>query len=129
MKLTISAVKPHVNAFFDARFGRCAYFIFVETETGAWDAFPNPALSSGGGAGTQASQFLVSRGVQGVVSGRFGPNAYEALKAAGVKMYAAHEGIVKDLFQSFLSGELVEFVPTSSSGRSTYLDRHNRSNK
>ena len=129
MKISISAVEPGFNAPFDARFGRCAYFIFVDSETHAWDAAPNPALASGGGAGTQAAQFIASQGAQGVISGKFGPNAYEALKAAGIKMYAAQQGTVEDLIQSFLSGELAEFVPTPNSGRRSHSGHQNRSNK
>jgi predicted Fe-Mo cluster-binding NifX family protein len=124
MKIAISAVEPIINAPFDARFGRCAYFIFVDAETHAWKASPNPALTSGGGAGTQAAQFIAGQGAQAVVSSSFGPNAYEALVAAGIKMYSARAGLVENIFEDFASGELEEFSPSSDSGINARHGRH-----
>jgi predicted Fe-Mo cluster-binding NifX family protein len=129
MKLAISAVEPHINAPFDARFGRCAFFIFVDTETHAWEASPNPALTSGGGAGTQVAQFVASQGAQAVISSSFGPNAYEALQAAGIKMYTALAGIVENISGEFVSGELEEFSLPRDSGKSAWQGGHKRSRR
>ena len=106
MKLAISADGAQLEAQHDARFGRCAYFIFVDTETNAWEASPNPAINSRGGAGTQAAQFIANQGAQAIISGRFGPNAFEALNAAGIKMYAAAGGRVESVVEEFSSGQL-----------------------
>ena len=46
----------------------------------------NPAASQSGGAGVAAAQFLVNQNVDVAISGRFGPNAYRALKSANIKM-------------------------------------------
>jgi predicted Fe-Mo cluster-binding NifX family protein len=124
MKLAISAVEPHINAPFDARFGRGACFIFVDTETHVWEASPNPAFTSGGGAGTQAAQFIASQGAQAVISSSFGPNAYEALQTAGIKMYRADSGIVKNIFEEFISGDLEQFNPPADPGKNARHTRH-----
>ena len=58
MKLAISISGNTLDSPFDARFGRAAAFCIVDTETGEWQAFENPALSASGGAGVQASQFV-----------------------------------------------------------------------
>ena len=50
------------------------------------EAFENTATSQAHGAGVAAAQFLIDRGAQTVISGRFGPNAYQALSAAGIPM-------------------------------------------
>lgn len=89
MKLAISISGNSLKAAFDPRFGRAAAFCIVDTETGQWEVFDNPALSASGGAGVQASQFVAKQGAQAVVSGAFGPNAFDTLNAAGIEMYLA----------------------------------------
>ena len=116
MKLAISADGPQLEAQLDARYGRCAYFIFVDTETHAWEASPNPAIDARGGAGTQAAQFIANQGAQAVISGHFGPNAFEALDAAGIKMYAAAAGRVESVVEEFSSGQLRKVTVPGASG-------------
>ena len=89
MKIAISISGTSLNSQFDACFGRAAAFCIADTETGEWEAFDNPALSASGGAGVQASQFVAKHGAQAVVSGAFGPNAFDTLAAAEIDMYLA----------------------------------------
>ena len=116
MKLVISADGPQLEAQLDARYGRCAYFIFVDTETHAWEASPNPAINARGGAGTQAAQFIANKGAQAVISGHFGPNAFEALDAAGIKMYTAAGGRVDKVVEEFSSGQRRKVTVPGASG-------------
>lgn len=106
MKIAISATEPHINAMFAPRFGRCTHFVFVDTETGEWEAHPNAAVNASGGAGVQAAQFIAGRGAQAVISGGFGPNAFTTLDAAGAKMFIAHGGTVQEVAEQFKAGEL-----------------------
>lgn len=87
MKLIVTAAAPELEAAADPRFGRGAYFVVVDTETLQWKAHANQGINASGGAGTQAAQFVAQQGAQAVISGDFGPNAYEALAAAGIDMY------------------------------------------
>jgi len=114
MKLAITGGTPQFETPLERRFGRCAYFIIVDTETRAWEAFPNPAAEARGGAGTQAAQFLANQGVEAVVSGDFGPNAFTALDAANIQMYSAQEGQADTLVDDFLAERLVRV--TGSTG-------------
>ena len=124
MKLTITADGPQLEAQFDTRFGRCVYFIFVDTETKAWEASPNPAINASYGAGTQAAQFIANQGAQAVISGHFGPNAFEALDAAGIKMYAAAGGRVESVVENFSSGQLKKITVPGKSGHHGGRGRH-----
>ena len=124
MKLAISADGAQLKAQHDARFGRCTYFIFVDTETNAWEASPNPAINARGGAGTQAAQFIANQGAQAVVSGHFGPNAFEALNAAGIKMYAVSGGRIDTVVEKFSSGKLKKVTVPGSSGHQGGRGRH-----
>jgi predicted Fe-Mo cluster-binding NifX family protein len=81
-----------MDAPFDPRFGRAAYFIVIDEETEDWQAHPNPAVNASGGAGVQAAQFVANQGVWAVISGDFGPNAHQALTAANVAMFLAPAG-------------------------------------
>lgn len=87
MKIVVTATAPAWDASVDPRFGRGAYFVVIDTETHAWQAHENPAVSAAGGAGSQAAQFLAQQGAESVVSGDFGPNAYITLAAAEIKMF------------------------------------------
>lgn len=127
MKIAVSARESQVSGLFDSHFGRCAYFIFLNTETGEMEAYPNPAVDAGGGAGTLAAQFIVDRGAEVVISGRFGPNAYEALDAAGVKMHSAEAATVEKVLGEYDAGRLYSVKGTDESGRMTGRDHRNRS--
>lgn len=107
MKIIITASSPSLDAEFDPRFGRGAYFVLVDTETLHWEAFPNPGVNAPGGAGTQAAQFAALKNVQAVICGDFGPNAFPALNAAGVSMYInKSHGTISEIIKRFLAGEL-----------------------
>jgi len=106
MKLAVSANGPGLDAQFNERFGRCSWFVFSDNETGEVASFPNPASNSSGGAGTQASQFIVGQGVHAVISGRIGPKAYRALKSAGIDMYCASGNLVSEVLGKYAAGLL-----------------------
>ena len=106
MKILISATSDSIDADFDPRFGRGGYFIFIDTETEEWTACANEGAQASGGAGVQAAQHASKHDVKAVISGHFGPKAYEALKAAGIAMYQANGGAVRDVLAKFKAGEL-----------------------
>ena len=116
MKLAVSSQDGNFDTPFNARFGRCDYFVLIDTETRQWEAKSNPAATARGGAGPQAVQFLANNDVDAVVSGRFGPNAYSALEAAGVDAYVADQGTPEELLDQFLAGELEQANAASGPG-------------
>ncbi len=87
MKIVITTTSPSIDSNVDNRFGRCAFFLFVDPVTLEWDAKPNPGVNARGGAGVKASQFVANLKPDAIISGSFGPNAYGVLKAANVQMY------------------------------------------
>jgi len=116
MRIAITSSGPELDAPFDPRFGRAAYFIIFDEETQTWQAHPNPAVEAPGGAGIQAAQFIANQGVAAIVSGDFGPNAYRALSAANIAMYLAPRGEplpVRQLVEQYRMGNLQPvFEPT-----------------
>jgi predicted Fe-Mo cluster-binding NifX family protein len=87
-------------------FGRCPVFIFVDPETMSFEAISNPAVGAPGGAGIQAAQLVVDRGVIGVISGSVGPKAFGVLKAADVTVYSFGEGTVREAIEAYKAGRL-----------------------
>ena len=106
MKIVVTAEGNDLNAPTSSRFGRCPTFIIVETETMAFEAQPNPALSASGGAGTQAAQFIAKQGVEGVLTGNVGPNAMEVLQAADIPVYLIDGGTVQQVVETYKAGQL-----------------------
>lgn len=106
MKFAISTSTGKPDSEFNARFGRCAYFLIVDEGADNWEKISNPAVNAQGGAGTQVVQYLADQGVEAVISGRYGPNAYDALAAAGINAYLANSGTPRQLLEQAQSGSL-----------------------
>jgi predicted Fe-Mo cluster-binding NifX family protein len=119
MKLAISISGDTLDSPFDARFGRASAFCIVDTETGEWEAFENPALSASGGAGVSASQFVAKQGAQAVASGAFGPNAFDTLAAAEIEMYlvpANEAHTAAEVLEMFKAGQLTKAEAATHKG-------------
>lgn len=112
MKIAVTSTGPSLDAPVDFRFGRCAYFIIVDTDTLEFQAIPNQAAAAPGGAGTMAAQFVASQGVSHVITGEVGPNAYPVLMAAGVTPVTGATGTVREAIEAFKSGKLQMGVST-----------------
>jgi predicted Fe-Mo cluster-binding NifX family protein len=109
VKIVVSAASPRLDSIVDQRFGRAAHFVVVNLETMEWQAHSNPGVGASGGAGSYAAQFIANLGVQAVISGDFGPNAYNALRVAGVAMYLLGDSRnIQETVQQFKSGSLAQ---------------------
>lgn len=116
MKIAISGNSGNPDVEFSARFGRCRCFLIGDSATEEWQEVDNPAIDAQGGAGTQVVQLLDNMGVEAVVSGRYGPNAFEALEAAGIKAYLAKSGSPRKLLADCQEGRLSTASGPSGSG-------------
>jgi predicted Fe-Mo cluster-binding NifX family protein len=106
MKICVSATAKNLEAQLDPRFGRCPYFVIVESETMQFEAIPNVASDATGGAGIQAAQTIANKGVKVVITGNVGPNAFGALSAAGIEIVTGASGTVKEVVDKYRSGKL-----------------------
>lgn len=106
MKICITAQGPTLDAPIDPRFGRCANFIFIDSDTMQFDGVPNPGAMASGGAGIQAAQFVADQGAVVVLTGHVGPNAYNALNAGGVTMFTGVSGTVRNALEQYQAGQL-----------------------
>ena len=108
MKICVTATASSLDAQIDPRFGRCPYFIIVDSETMKFEAIRNVASSAIGGAGTRAAQTVASTGVKVLITGNVGPNAFQALSAAGIKVMTDASGTVREVVGKYKRGELKE---------------------
>ena len=108
MKIIITATQDHLDALVDPRFGRCQYFIIVDTENLNYKVLENKQRDAFGGAGVQAAQTVANEQVEAVVTGAVGPNAFQTLNAAQVPIYTGAQGTVKEAIDAFKKGQLQE---------------------
>jgi predicted Fe-Mo cluster-binding NifX family protein len=116
VKIAVTSQGDNLDARVDLRFGRCLYFIIIDLETEKIEAVANPAMGAMGGAGPQAAQTLSDKGVEAVISGNVGPNAFQTLKAGNIKIYEGASGTVAETLTKYKNGELKEFSNSSVPG-------------
>ena len=64
MKIAISSSGKDLSSQLDPRFGRCRYFLIIETDTMDFEVFNNDNAGLGGGAGIQSAQFIAAKGAK-----------------------------------------------------------------
>lgn len=106
MKVAVTSEGKDLDSRVDPRFGRSRYLLIIDSETLDTKVLDNESSGSAHGAGIGTAQTLVREGVNSVITGRIGPNAYNACSAAGIKIYSGVGGIVKNALEKLNSGEL-----------------------
>lgn len=107
MKVAVSATGSDLNTTVDRRFGRCPWFLFVDTQSLHYEAMENSDADSASGAGTACAQLVLEKEVNAVITGQVGPNAFEVLKQGGVKIFLAPDGmVVREALTRYQNGEL-----------------------
>jgi len=105
MKIGITSTGEDLNAEIDQRFGRCRYFLLVDIETMEFEVVSNENAMASGGAGIQAAQTIANKGVEAILTGNVGPNAFQTLSAAGIKVYTGASGKIIDAIDKYKKGE------------------------
>ena len=105
MKICVTATSDRIDAQVDRRFGRCAYFVIIDADTLEYEAFSNKGVNAMGGAGIQAAQSVVDKGIDVILTGNIGPNAYQVLSAAGTQIITGVTGTIQEEVARFKRGE------------------------
>jgi len=104
MKIAVSSTGGSLNAQVSPNFGRCAYFVIVDSETMKFEIMQNPAEGMLGGAGPEAARQIKERGCSVVITGQVGPNAEVALKQYGIEIVRGASGTVREAVENYLKG-------------------------
>ena len=106
MRIAVSASGSNLDAEVDPRFGRCQYFIIIDPDSMEFETVENSGAIAGGGAGIATAQEIADKGVEVVLTGNCGPNAFQVLSAAGIKVVTGVSGKVRDTVQAYKTGNL-----------------------
>ena len=72
MKVAVSTTGTDLDAPVDVRFGRCQYFVIMDSDTLEFEAIENPNIGLMSRAGIQSGQMMADRGIQVVLTGNIG---------------------------------------------------------
>jgi predicted Fe-Mo cluster-binding NifX family protein len=91
MKVAITSTGNSLESTIDQRFGRCAFFVIYDTETGGVEILPNPNRDAQEGAGPASVQLVASRDVAKIISGEFGVKIKSLLDSLRIQMVVYKE--------------------------------------
>jgi predicted Fe-Mo cluster-binding NifX family protein len=113
MKIAVSTVAPESGAKVEPRFGRTKLFMVFDTDNSHWSSLENSVqMNSSHGAGIQTAQMLSREGIDRVVTGHCGPNAWKVLSAAEIPVYLVASRTAEEAVKEVLDGKI---QPTNQS--------------
>jgi len=107
MKVAVSATGDSLSSQVDPRLGRARFFIIYDLDRDSFEVVENTSAQASSGAGIQAASFLAEQGVEVVITGNIGPNAWRVFQEAGIKVYSGVAQVtVREAIQAFREGRL-----------------------
>lgn len=103
MKIAVTSKGDKLDSEVDPRFGRALYILVVDTETLEFKAIDNNDNKNAfKGAGIKAAAMISDSGAEVLLTGFCGPNAFQTLDAAGVKVVNDQAGQIRDVVKNFV---------------------------
>jgi predicted Fe-Mo cluster-binding NifX family protein len=107
MKIAVTAMGKSLYANLDLRFGRAQYILILDPDGTILEVIDNAkSRAAMGGAGIHTAKMVADRKVDVLLTGRCGPNAHAALKAASIKIGEVLAGTVREVLGRFNRGEI-----------------------
>lgn len=106
MKICITANGEGLDSEVDPRFGRCSYFVIYDSETRSVESISNSSAAASGGAGIKAAETIANAGVNVLLTGSVGPNAFSIFTEVGIDVYVGAKGTVREAIRQYEAGEL-----------------------
>ncbi len=117
MKICVTANDSGLEASVTPHFGRCKYFVIVDPDSMKSESIENGSGSATGGAGVQAAQQVIGKGIDTLITGSVGPNAFSLLSSENVEMKIFTSGSVLEAINSYRSGSLDSIEAANSPGK------------
>lgn len=108
MKIAIPVTSKEENCYLDNRFGRGSFYYIFDVENDSYEIVDNPAKQARGGAGIQAVEFLINKGVTSVITPEVGPNAERVLRSARIRIFQGENLPAKELIEKWKNNSLKE---------------------
>lgn len=118
MKICVTASNSGLGAPVDPHFGRCGYFMLVDPGSMEFESIENRQVSASGGAGVQAAQQVIGKGIDVLITGSVGPNAFSLLLSEGVEIKTFSAGSVLEAIEAYRAGTLETIDAANSAGKS-----------
>ena len=107
MKICITSIGLNLDSPIDPRFGRAQHFLLLDEKGNLEEALPNPGVGAMRGAGIAAAQEIAARGVNVLITGNIGPNAFGVLISSGIKVFLGPPGIsAREVFKMWKENKL-----------------------
>jgi predicted Fe-Mo cluster-binding NifX family protein len=106
MKICVTASGEGLDSEVDPRFGRCGYFIIYDPETRSIKSISNAGTAASGGAGVKAAEVIANEGVNVLLTGSVGPNAFSIFVELGIDIQVGAKGTVREAVRQYEAGEL-----------------------
>jgi predicted Fe-Mo cluster-binding NifX family protein len=105
MKIVISSSGSDLDSAVDPRFGRAAFLLIIDSESGELiESIDNSTgRDAAQGAGIMAASLVVEKGVQAILTGRLGPKALAVAEKANIKVVNDCSGTVRNAIDKFRS--------------------------
>ncbi|NPD88266.1 MAG: diguanylate cyclase [Asgard group archaeon] len=108
MKIALPVATRDENCVLDNRFGRGSFYYIFDTENDSFEIVDNPAKQARGGAGIQAVEYLISKGIESVIIPEMGPNAERVLRSANISVFQGEILPAKVLVEKWKNKSLKE---------------------
>jgi len=103
MNIAISSTGPDLDSFVDPRFGRAAYLLIFDRQTGTLlEAIDNSArVNTTKGAGIGVAALMADKGVETIITGKIGPKAMPIIEKANINVISNVAGSVQKAIEQF----------------------------
>jgi predicted Fe-Mo cluster-binding NifX family protein len=111
MKIAVTSYDKDITGKIDRSFGRAKWFVVVDTENDTVEAHSNEQnVNAVQGAGIQAAQNISNLGVDVILTGNVGPNAFRTLSAASIKIFVVGKDVetAEEAIAEWKAGRLQE---------------------
>ncbi len=105
MKIAVTSTGGSLDSLVSERFGRCQYFLIVDSDNMKFEAISNLGEQMQSGAGPKAVEMILSKGAEVLLTGHVGDKAEDALKRTNIKIVDGFSGKekVRDAVERYLS--------------------------
>ncbi len=102
MKICVTTKDNGPEADTNPHFGRCVYFMFIDTDSMQHEFVKNSYAAGSQGAGVRAAQYIADQGADVLICGNPGPDAVSVMETGGIRIVKYPEMKAMEAVQKLL---------------------------